>query len=45
MMKKDIYNKSTLVIDRKNWAQKVMYRYTELSNTAIQKRQRYINEV
>ena len=44
-MKKDTYNKSTLVIDRRNWAEKVMYRYTELKNKAIQKKQRYINEV
>jgi hypothetical protein len=44
-MKKDTHNKATLVIDRRNWAQKVMYRYTELTNKAIVKRQRYINEV
>lgn len=44
-MKKDTYNKSTLVIDRKNWAQKVMYRYTELTNKAYIKRQQHSNEV
>ena len=44
-MKKDTHNKSTLVIDRRNWATKVMYRYTELRNKACKKRERYINEV
>lgn len=44
-MKKDTYNKLTLVIDRKNWAQKVMYRYKELTDKATKKKQRYINEV
>jgi hypothetical protein len=44
-MKKDTYNKSTLVIDRRNWAAKVMYRYNELANKAIRKKQRYINGI
>jgi hypothetical protein len=44
-MMKNKHNKLTLVIDRRNWAQKVMYRYTELKNKATQKKQRYINEV
>lgn len=44
-MKKDTHNKSTLVIDRRNWAQKVMYRYTELTNKATVKRQRHIAKV
>lgn len=44
-MKKDTYNKPTLVIDRRNWAKKVMYRCNELVNKAAIKRQRHINEV
>ena len=44
-MKKDTYNKPTLVIDRKDWAAKVMYRYNELTNKACKKRQWYINKV
>ena len=45
MKKKDTYNKATLIIDRRNWAEKVMHRYNELSNKATKKRQRYINGV
>ena len=41
-MKKNTYNKPTLIIDRRNWAQKVFYRYNELTNKAIHKRK---NEV
>ena len=42
IMKKDTYNKPTIIIDRKNWAQKVLYRCNELTNKAIHKRK---NEV
>lgn len=37
-MKKDIYNKPTLVIDRREWAQKVMYRHDDLMCQASIKR-------
>ena len=40
-MKKDTYNKLTLVIDRRNWAEKVMHRYTELTNKATRKIQKH----
>lgn len=45
MIKKDTYNKATLIIDRRNWAKKVMYKCTELTNKATKKRQQYTNEV
>jgi len=44
-MKKDTHNKATLVIDRRNWAQKVMYRYNELTSKATHKKQRHSDVV
>lgn len=39
IMKKDKPNKLTLVIDRRNWAQKVMYHFIELEKAANRKRE------
>ena len=39
MIKKNTHNKSTLVIDHRNWAQKVMYHFIELEKAANRKRE------
>ena len=44
-MKKDTYNKPTIIADRKNWAQKVLYKYNELTNKATHKKQKKCNNV
>ena len=43
-MKKNTHIKPTLVIDRRNWAQKVMYHFIELEKAANRKRESHYGD-